>query len=30
MHDIWLTAADPGITPEAPSLQMKLGNVVIL
>ena len=30
MHDIWLTAADPGVNPEPLSLQEKLGNVVIL
>ena len=30
MHDIWLTATHPGVTPEPPSLQEKLGNVVIL
>ena len=29
MHDIWLTATDSGVTPEPPSLQKKLGNVVI-
>lgn len=30
MHDIWLTATDPGVNPGAPSLQEKLGDVVIL